>query len=132
VLRSPRRLCRRLGWHRAAVLLWLVISVGLIAVALALSNHGPGECVQPWGTACARQAPAHVVRPPSSRGAVAIWAELGDAVRHPPGMTSPCPHHTKSAALVRARDPHAARDILTPDRYADIEVRGWQFSGRAS
>jgi len=28
VLRSPRRLCRRLGWHRAAVLLWLLISVG--------------------------------------------------------------------------------------------------------
>jgi hypothetical protein len=32
VLRSPRRLCRRLGWHRAAVLLWLLISVGLIAI----------------------------------------------------------------------------------------------------
>ncbi len=38
VLRSPRRLCRRLGWHRAAVLLWLLISVGLIAVALALTR----------------------------------------------------------------------------------------------
>jgi hypothetical protein len=78
VLRSPRRLCRRLGWHRAAVLLWLVISVGLIAVALALSNHGPGECVQAWGTACAGQAPAHVVRPPSSH---VVVGDLGQARR---------------------------------------------------
>lgn len=63
VLRSPRRLCRRLGWHRAAVLLWLLISVGLIAVALALSNHGPAECAQSWGTACIGPAPAHVAQP---------------------------------------------------------------------
>jgi hypothetical protein len=27
-----------------------------------------------------------------------------------------------TAALVQARDPDAARAILTPDRYADIEV----------
>ena len=37
--RSPRRLRVRLGWNRAAVLLWLVITIGLIAVALALNNR---------------------------------------------------------------------------------------------
>ncbi|MFB7592286.1 YciI family protein [Streptomyces sp. NPDC056169] len=37
-----------------------------------------------------------------------------------------------TAALVRAPDPHAARAILTPDRYADIEVHNWQFGGRPS
>jgi uncharacterized protein YciI len=35
-----------------------------------------------------------------------------------------------TAALVRATDPVAARAVLTPDRYADIEVHDWQFGGR--
>ncbi|MGQ4385586.1 YciI family protein [Streptomyces sp. SAS_270] len=35
-----------------------------------------------------------------------------------------------TAALVRAPDPDAARTVLTPDRYADIEVHDWEFGGR--
>jgi uncharacterized protein len=34
-----------------------------------------------------------------------------------------------TAALVRAADPAAASAVLTPDRYADIEVHEWQFGG---
>ena len=37
-----------------------------------------------------------------------------------------------TAALIRAPDPGTARAILTPDRYADIEVHHWQFGGRPS
>jgi uncharacterized protein len=37
-----------------------------------------------------------------------------------------------TAALIRARDPDAARAVLTPDRYADVEVHNWQFGGRPS
>ena len=37
-----------------------------------------------------------------------------------------------TAALVRAPDPGAAQAILTPGRYADIEVHTWQFGGRRS
>jgi uncharacterized protein len=37
-----------------------------------------------------------------------------------------------TAVLVRAPDPDAARAILTPDRYAGIEVHSWQFGGRPS
>ena len=37
-----------------------------------------------------------------------------------------------TAVLVCARDPDAACGILTPDRYADIEVHSWQFGGRPS
>jgi uncharacterized protein YciI len=37
-----------------------------------------------------------------------------------------------TAALVRALDPAAARAVLTPDQYADIEVHNWQFGGRPS
>ncbi|MEV6964564.1 YciI family protein [Hamadaea sp. NPDC051192] len=35
-----------------------------------------------------------------------------------------------TAALLRAPDEHAARDILTADRYADVEVYGWEPGGR--
>ncbi|MGD1218452.1 YciI family protein [Streptomyces krungchingensis] len=35
-----------------------------------------------------------------------------------------------TAALVRAPDPGTARAVLTPDRYADIEVHNWVFGGR--
>jgi uncharacterized protein len=37
-----------------------------------------------------------------------------------------------TAVLVRVPDPDAARGILTPDRYASIEVHNWQFGGRPS
>jgi uncharacterized protein YciI len=37
-----------------------------------------------------------------------------------------------TAALIRARDPDAARAVLTPDRYAGVEVHNWQFGGRPS
>ncbi|MEU7433905.1 YciI family protein [Streptomyces sioyaensis] len=37
-----------------------------------------------------------------------------------------------TAALVRAPDADAARAVLTPGRYADIEVHNWQFGGRPS
>jgi uncharacterized protein len=35
-----------------------------------------------------------------------------------------------TAALVRAPDPDSARAVLTPDRYAGIEVHHWEFGGR--
>jgi hypothetical protein len=34
--------------------------------------------------------------------------------------------------LLRAPDPGTARAILAPERYAGIEVHGWQFGGRPS
>ncbi|MFE2432445.1 YciI family protein [Streptomyces sp. NPDC059373] len=37
-----------------------------------------------------------------------------------------------TAALVRAPDSDTARAVLTPGRYADIEVHNWQFGGRPS
>lgn len=35
-----------------------------------------------------------------------------------------------TAALLRAPDPAAARAVLTPGRYAAVEVHTWQFGGR--
>ncbi|MEU1473544.1 YciI family protein [Streptomyces sp. NPDC005761] len=37
-----------------------------------------------------------------------------------------------TAALLRAADPDTARAVLTPDRYAGIEVHTWEFGGRRS
>jgi uncharacterized protein len=36
-----------------------------------------------------------------------------------------------TAALLRAPDPATARAVLTPNRYAAIEVHNWQFGGRS-
>lgn len=35
-----------------------------------------------------------------------------------------------TAVLLRAPDADAARAVLTPDRYAAVEVHNWQFGGR--
>lgn len=35
-----------------------------------------------------------------------------------------------TAALVRAADPERARAVLTRERYAEVEVYGWEFGGR--
>ncbi|MBL1098488.1 YciI family protein [Streptomyces coffeae] len=35
-----------------------------------------------------------------------------------------------TAVLLRAPDPETARTVLTPERYADIEVHTWEFGGR--
>lgn len=35
-----------------------------------------------------------------------------------------------TAALVRAEGPEAARAVLAPVRYADVEVHEWEFGGR--
>ncbi|MFF3200815.1 YciI family protein [Streptomyces sp. NPDC002962] len=37
-----------------------------------------------------------------------------------------------TAVLLRAPDADAARAVLAPDRYADVEVHDWQFGGRPS
>jgi len=35
-----------------------------------------------------------------------------------------------TAALTQAADPDAARALLTPGRYAAIDVHNWDFGGR--
>jgi hypothetical protein len=47
------RMYQRLGLQRAAVLLWLVITLALIAVALVFNRDGtPGACTGTWTTFC--------------------------------------------------------------------------------
>ena len=51
-LPQPRRLDARLGWQQAMLLLWVVVSAGLLAIALALNTGGHNACIQSMGTAC--------------------------------------------------------------------------------
>lgn len=49
-IKAPRR--RAWHWQPALLSLWLIVSVGLIAVALVLSTTGHGACTQFIGTVC--------------------------------------------------------------------------------
>jgi len=55
-----RRFGRRLGVERVALLVWLLITVGLITTALTLSRSGSqSACIERWPGICADAAPAH-------------------------------------------------------------------------
>ena len=49
---QARRLYARAGLSQAMLLLWVIISVGLLAVALVLNNSGHKACIRSMGTAC--------------------------------------------------------------------------------
>jgi hypothetical protein len=51
-LPQARRRYPRLGWQQAMLLLWVVISAALVAVALVLNTSGHKACIQSMGTAC--------------------------------------------------------------------------------
>ena len=59
--RGPARgLSRRPGIERVALLLWLLITVGLITTAVTLSRNGSqSACIARWPGICADAAPAH-------------------------------------------------------------------------
>jgi Protein of unknown function (DUF3040) len=57
-----RRLWRRLGWPRTGLLLWIVVSVGLIMLAPVINRGSQRACPAHWAAACARLVPAHTGR----------------------------------------------------------------------
>jgi hypothetical protein len=57
---QARWLYPRLGRQQAMLLLWVVISAGLLAVALVLNTSGQKACIRPMATACSF-APSHSV-----------------------------------------------------------------------
>jgi hypothetical protein len=64
--RGPgRRFGRRLGIERMALLLWLLITIGLITTAVTLSRSGSqSACVERWPGICADAATAHIAPAP--------------------------------------------------------------------
>ncbi|MDH6144108.1 MULTISPECIES: YciI family protein [Kitasatospora] len=53
-----------------------------------------------------------------------------DLIAYGPLLSDDGASRLGTAALVRAADPDAARAVLSPDRYADVEVHNWEFGGR--
>ncbi|MGW7658282.1 YciI family protein [Streptomyces asiaticus] len=63
---------------------------------------------------------------------VALPADRDELIAYGPLLSDDDSTWLGTVALVRAPDPETARAVLTPDRYADIEVHRWQFGGRPS
>ncbi|MCX4390379.1 YciI family protein [Micromonospora peucetia] len=60
-----------------------------------------------------------------------VSADRDDLIAYGPLLSDDGATWVGTAVLVRAEDPDEARAVLTPDRYAEIEVHNWTFGGRA-
>src|SRR5260370_14368319 len=61
--RDARRLGLRLGWPQTMLLLWLAVTIALVAVALILNRDSRnGPCTESWPMVCAQQAPGVLSR----------------------------------------------------------------------
>ena len=63
---------------------------------------------------------------------LAVPADREELIAYGPLLSDDGTTWLGTAVLIRAPGPEAARAVLTQDRYADIEVRNWQFGGRPS
>ena len=75
------RACRRArkpSQRQACLLLWLVMAIGLVAIALSVS-HGGGHdaCAGTWVAACAGRAPTHSGRKPHRQSGSALPGPAG-------------------------------------------------------
>jgi DUF3040 family protein len=69
-----RMLSQPSNLHRAGLLLWLVISICLVAVALAVNrNSGPRTCMDPWIAPCSAPARTHPLEKPGEQVASGPW-----------------------------------------------------------
>jgi hypothetical protein len=59
-----RQLHELRGWSLACLLLWLAISAGMVAAAVALGGGGPQVCPSSWVVACTGQGQTHSPRAP--------------------------------------------------------------------
>jgi uncharacterized protein YciI len=63
---------------------------------------------------------------------VAVPSDRDDLIAYGPLLSDDGTAWLGTAVLLRAPGPQSARAILTPDRYAAIEVHSWRFGGRPS
>jgi uncharacterized protein YciI len=63
---------------------------------------------------------------------LAVPRDRDDLIAFGPLLSDDATTWLGTAMLVRATGPDQARALLTPDRYATIEVHDWQFGGRPS
>ena len=61
-----------------------------------------------------------------------VPSDRDDLIAYGPLLSDNAATWLGTAALVQAPSPEAARALLTPGRYSDVEVHNWQFGGRPS
>ncbi|MBK3626119.1 YciI family protein [Streptomyces sp. MBT49] len=60
----------------------------------------------------------------------AVPSDRGQLIAYGPLLSDDGVTSVGTAVLLRAPDPDAARAVLSPHAYADVEVHDWQFGGR--
>ena len=79
--RPARRLFPRLGLQQTMLLLWLTVTIALIAVALVLNRDSRnGLCLESWAVACTQQAPVHSPRPAAHKTSVGQVRRATEAI----------------------------------------------------
>lgn len=83
--RSVHRFYQRLDLQWAALSLWLLITIALISIALALTS-GPtrGTCTGSWAATCISPVPAHSLPPVSRKTAASHTAQSAVSWRRSP------------------------------------------------
>jgi uncharacterized protein len=67
---------------------------------------------------------------PGQAADLALPSDRDDLIAYGPLLADDGATWLGTAVMLRARDPDAARAVLTPRQYAGIEVHNWQFGGR--
>lgn len=81
VRRPARRLFPRLGVQQTMLLLWLTVTIALIAVALVLNRDGRnGLCPESWAVTCTQQVPVHSPRPAAHKTSVGQVRRATEAI----------------------------------------------------
>ena len=81
VRRPARTLFPRLGLQQTMLLLWLTVTIALIAVALVLNcDSRNGLCPESWAVACTQQAPVHSPRPAAHKTSVGQVRRATEAI----------------------------------------------------
>jgi Protein of unknown function (DUF3040) len=84
VRRPARGLFPRLGLQQTMLLLWLTVTIALIAVALVLNRDSRnGPCPESWAVACTQQAPVHSPRPAAHKTSAGQVRRATDAIVWP-------------------------------------------------
>ena len=94
VRRPARRLFPRLGLQRTILLLWLTVTIVLIAIALVLDHDSRnGPCRGSWGVVCTQQEPVHSPRPAAHKTSA---GQVGRATETIVWLTTSTPARTAS------------------------------------
>lgn len=99
---GAHRLYQCLGFHPAA-LLWLLITVAMVAVALVIGDSGSqGGCATSWAVICTGPAPAHSSRPAAHKTAADL-ALRATSMRHATSAALRSTGGSQAAAIWHSR-----------------------------